>query len=468
MNPRSLPDLLHIFLLLVFSGLIMLCARGDLWFDEIWSLGFATSASSIWDIFSLRHDNNHPLNTLYLYLVGDTQQLYLYRLMSIASGVGSLLLAGLIGRRWGRIEGLLCLILFGFSYPLLLYFSEARGYSTAIFFSLLAYYTLLLYNGILDWTGRGVFWTSICLGVLGHATFIMPLLGMAFLSLCYRSENSGRTLHTVIQLVYDYALPGTLLLLYYVLYLADIAIGGGPVYSWGHQFTLAAGYLLGIPAGIITNWIAAAILILVVGIGCIDLYKKNDPNWLFFVIVIIVSPLLLVWLTQPTYFYFRYILLTFPFFYILLALLLARLIRSNEFYGKAVAAAVLILFLAGQSLNVEPLLRQQRGSYQPLVDLIAKRSTAPVAYIASDHDFRNRTLFNFYKGMKNYDRELVYLKRDQWSQHQPHWFISHHLDAGNIPPHKIRVSGIGIFDLIYSSPAPGNSGWNWYLYEASE
>jgi hypothetical protein len=37
-------DVLHYVLLFVLSGLIIICAGGELWFDEIWSIKAAESA----------------------------------------------------------------------------------------------------------------------------------------------------------------------------------------------------------------------------------------------------------------------------------------------------------------------------------------------------------------------------------------------------------------------------------------
>ena len=60
--------------LLVIAGcaaiLRLAAAANDLWFDEIWSLWLiASEAQAPWDLFrgGMRHDNNHLLNSLYLF-----------------------------------------------------------------------------------------------------------------------------------------------------------------------------------------------------------------------------------------------------------------------------------------------------------------------------------------------------------------------------------------------------------------
>ena len=72
--------------------------------DEIWSLLlFAAVAKSPLAIFTFHHDNNHYLVTLWMYLLGPLQRYWiLYRLPSIAAGIGTVALAGLVARRRGR------------------------------------------------------------------------------------------------------------------------------------------------------------------------------------------------------------------------------------------------------------------------------------------------------------------------------------------------------------------------------
>ncbi len=59
----------------------------DFWFDEVFSYErFVRHARSIGDIFfgdALKHDNNHHLNTLTLYLLGEQSNWILYRLPSL-------------------------------------------------------------------------------------------------------------------------------------------------------------------------------------------------------------------------------------------------------------------------------------------------------------------------------------------------------------------------------------------------
>src|SRR3972149_11120471 len=112
-----------IALAILFGALRVAAALGDLYIDEVWSLYFAKSSWT--EIFRIRHDNNHLLNTLYLRALGESvfnmggEPVFLsYRLLSIVSGTLSLLLLGFIGMKRGALEAFTLVILAGLSYPL--------------------------------------------------------------------------------------------------------------------------------------------------------------------------------------------------------------------------------------------------------------------------------------------------------------------------------------------------------------
>jgi uncharacterized membrane protein len=94
--------------MIVLIGLILraLAARGDLWFDEIWSLHLTKKATSLLGIFTqIHHDNNNYLNTFSLYILGPQPWLFTYRIPAVLFGAGTIALAWVIGRRRSILEG---------------------------------------------------------------------------------------------------------------------------------------------------------------------------------------------------------------------------------------------------------------------------------------------------------------------------------------------------------------------------
>lgn len=93
------------------------CRAGRPVVRQIWSLHFAGMASAPLDIAHFHHDNNHVLNTVYLFLVRTQPLLYVDSLLAVVCGVLSVLVAGWIVREWGRIEALSAMLLTGIAYP---------------------------------------------------------------------------------------------------------------------------------------------------------------------------------------------------------------------------------------------------------------------------------------------------------------------------------------------------------------
>ncbi|MEN6450401.1 MAG: hypothetical protein ABFC96_07920, partial [Thermoguttaceae bacterium] len=145
-------------------------AVNDLWLDEIWSLQLlADHATSPLDVFTkIHHDNNHYLNSLWLQLTGPAASPVLCRLLSLAAGIGTVALAALIGRRRDTATAVLAMLLVGFSYVLVLYSSEARGYAGAVFFAFLSFLLLDRYLDRRRWQTAVAYSLSAVLGLLSH------------------------------------------------------------------------------------------------------------------------------------------------------------------------------------------------------------------------------------------------------------------------------------------------------------
>jgi uncharacterized membrane protein len=121
----------------------------------------------------LHHEVNHYLNTLWLWFVGNRGNWPGYRIPSLLAGSGTIVLAGLIGRRRNRTTAFMAMLVLGFSYIMVLYSSEGRGYALAIFFAFLSYYALDHYLEKPRWP-----WAVVCSisGVLGMASQPISLL----------------------------------------------------------------------------------------------------------------------------------------------------------------------------------------------------------------------------------------------------------------------------------------------------
>lgn len=450
------------------SVLIMIAARGDLWFDEILSVRLAQLARTPWDVFlfpPLMHDNNHALNTLYLYCVPAGSPFGAYRLLAVASGTGSLvLLARLAQRQWGRTEAVSTVILAGTSYPLILYFSEARGYAPAIFFGLLAYDQLSLNLQSFRWRHVFGFWAASILGVLSQSTFV--ILSGAFLTLqladAIRARQKGSL--RLGPIIWQQVAPVLFIGLWWLAFVSRMAIAGGPIYDKRDVVQQAAALLIGMPDIAPFHELALGIVLAVVAGGTFCLSRDRSIHWVFYPSVLVLVPAALILITQPQFFYFRYLLVSFPFFYLLAAYLMCRLFRQSSmpFRGLLIAAATLLI--AGQAVRIVPLLALGRGQYLRALQEIVAEDPESVIRVGSDHDFRNGLLVEFYAPLLPGGKKLEYISQARLSEFPPGWIIAHSQDVNFAPEPGLALPGVGSYELVSEYPYAGVSGWSWYLY----
>ena len=106
------------------ADLRLACLPAEFWLDEIWSWELARSAHSLADLFSLRQDNNHHLNTLWLFLCPADASPVVYRLHSLTAGLASIILAAKTARRWGQADAVFAAFLTATGYWLVLSSAE--------------------------------------------------------------------------------------------------------------------------------------------------------------------------------------------------------------------------------------------------------------------------------------------------------------------------------------------------------
>ena len=167
-------------------------AQGDLWLDEIWTLRLIAPLQSAADIF-LRapSDNNHYLNSLWLWLVGPEASTVTMRLASIIIGGLSIIAAAAACRRHSATAAAVAAILVATSYFFVHYGSEARGYAGMILCILTAKAAL---DRLLDDEASLGAWMlfalAICVGVFFHLTMVEAAGALALAALAQRFTES--------------------------------------------------------------------------------------------------------------------------------------------------------------------------------------------------------------------------------------------------------------------------------------
>ncbi len=434
----------------------------DFWLDEIWTLKIVLGMDSGWDVFTeVRHSNNHHLNTLIFYALGDLEHWSLYRIHPLLAGVASVALAFRIGARRGHTEAVVAGVLCATSYLLIHFSSEARGYALVIFFGLASFSLLEGFPGrhlppekSRDWRRVTLFWVCACLGFLSHLMYL-HVFAAAGVWMALRLGRAGGLLPGLVRI---FAVPALFLLLFYWFDVRLTKIGDGPEVEAMETFLRAGSYAIGGPPwGLLTTPVALAATVLFG--GAVVWWAGEDRDaWLFLAIVIFVSPALTFLVMGPDVFFVRYFLISTVFGLIALAGPLARGLERPGI-PRIVAGVMIAAMLLGNGLNVARFYRDGRGDYLETVRFIAESAGRRLPTVASDHRFRNHNVIRFYNRYVPVDRRLVYQEQDEY----PDWWLAHRIgELGDVA--ETRAGGDRTYELVRVARYSDLSGWHWLVY----
>lgn len=454
--------------LAVFGILRLLAAFGDFYVDEIWSFYFARQLNSPFDVFALNHDNNHILNTLYLYIVGG-KPFFLagkptfipHRLLSIITGAVSVWLIWKIAAKRGRVESFTAILLAGLSYPLILYSSEARGYAPLIMFALATFALAERYIA-----GRGMavaafFWGAVVFAFLSHSSYIFIYVAL-FVWSAVEEIKSGGALRALRRVAILHCVPAAFLAAYYFLFLKSMVYGGGEMVAPLKVVISAASMAVGLPSEGAFGYISlGAVLVLAAG-GLVWLRRTAPVQPVFFLCAIFIVPALATLVLEPEFIYFRYFLVCFPFFYLLAAYALAGIYRRPG-WGKPVFFAALIVFSFFNLKATVDLIRYGRGAYSEAIEYMVRESPGPEVVVGSDHDFRNELVLGFYSRFFT-EKRITYLDKEARSDSTPDWLLAHSVDTARRPAEYLFEAGHR-FTLKRGYRFAGVSGWSWFVYK---
>ena len=455
---------LFLGILALAAALRVAAARGDLWLDEIWAMYLAADLKSVWPIFTRLHqDTNQHLCTLYFFLVGELPHPLLYRLPSLVAGMAAVALARwcTLERRTG--ETLTFAWLAAFSFPMILYSSEARGYALAIFFALIAFIVLRAGDASPRWA-LPVFWLSVMLGLLSHLTFAHVYLALLAWSVArpfLRREPLARGMAAAARW---HAVPLLFLAGLYVVSLRHFTFGKGPLTQLQWSVFDALTQACGLPGRGLAAVAGGAAVILLAGIGIAKLFEEREDAWFFLLCVLLLAPAFLRLVRPSPYAVARHFVVCIPFLYLLLAHVLARAWGWGR-GGKILGIVVMAAFTLGSAVRTGHLLVEGRGSYREAVVFMAEHTAGESVAVGSDHDFRNKMLLGYYaRYAASLGKKIVYYDQGSWPRAGPEWLIVHSLDPAYKPLAGLVHKTGAIYHLQRGYPCRGPSGWSWFVY----
>lgn len=439
--------------ILIAAALLRLaCLRTQPWLDEIWSINLARNARSVADVlFGIHHDNSHPLNTLWLYLVGG-RDWAVWRLLSFVCGL--LTVAALGIDREDSPRGLLAAALAAVSVPLVLYSTEARGYAPMGLFAVLCR-RLLRSPARLAPGPAASFALCATLGMLSQPIFVCVLAALGVeAAVQLPSGKRGRGLLVL------FGPTAALVALLAVLQTGRMTFGGGAVTPfWNVVFRTLAQWSGARGSGPTAVFGAAALAGLCAWEFALLLRERSDQPR--FLAVLFTGTALFV--AAFPYRYERHFFACAPFALLLAAGSLARLFRGGA-AAKTAGAVLTSLFLLGNALRVGTLATAGRGHYLEAVQRMARDTPGDVVTVGSDHDFRNRMVLDFYVPYAATPKRFRYMAADACSADASEWYLRSSSETDPRAPAGPILRGGGRYGLVETYPYAGLSGWTWTLY----
>jgi 4-amino-4-deoxy-L-arabinose transferase-like glycosyltransferase len=435
----------------------------DLWLDEIWSVVRVEELHSPLGVFTSLHDsNNHYLQSLWLYVVGDASA-WLLRLPSFLAGSATIAMAAALGWRRGRLEALLVAWLCALSFALVHFSSEARGYAAVVFFALAAQWTLESDLAAPRASRAALFGACVVAGLLAQLIFVFYWCAAAAWMLWRWRALPPRTL--ALRMLAWHALPLAAMALLYAVDLRVLVVGGGDPTDVLLLVAQAVGWTLGLP---ILHALAGpdALLALALVAGGLALRaRRGDDSWIALALTLALPIAVFAWL-RPQMIPFRYFLIGSAFALLLCADLAAAGLRAGG-VRRAAAALALLLFAFGNAAHWRAFTEKGRGHFREALQTMARETPGDVVTVASDHDFRNRLVLQYYARELPDGKRLAYVPRDRFRLQQPEWLIRHAPSRPAQPAQQIAVDGTP-YRLFAEYDHAAISGFYWALYRRQD
>src|SRR4051812_39659547 len=289
-------------LVLVALALRVAGSLDAFWIDEIMSWRFARGASSVLDLFTRVHsDNNHHLNTIWMYLIRERWRWQVYRIPAVVSGTASVALVAALARRDGRAASVVACVLAAFSFMLVQYSSEARGYAPAMMFSLACVELMRRYLATRQRKYSLAFGACAIFGVLSHLTFVYVFVGLlAWSIIAIAGDGTLTSRERFKHLVRLHVVPAAFLGVFYAIEVSRLRAAGGPVYPVWDVVADTFAWALGGPRSGAGLWLVVGAGVVTFVLELITMARRCEHEWVLYAVAVFVAPaaMLLLW-KQP-------------------------------------------------------------------------------------------------------------------------------------------------------------------------
>jgi hypothetical protein len=453
-------------------------AADSLWLDEIWSLnialGLPSGAAPSFGAMLRQSiaENCHLLTASWMFVVGDTAHGWIYRLPSLLFSVLSLGLATRLGQELEGPRGRwLYALVFGCSYFLIEYGTEARGYSGVAFHCLVGFAILQrdLARPTRPRIWNWIFGVNALLGLLSHPVFLAFLAGAGAWS-CFRIAVETRfgDRRFIVASLERFALPTLLGIALMRSGLSLETRASGVDSTLGEVTVDFLHYGFGAPLWSLVPFATALALAVFVVRALQSADDDDERSSLRLQTFLVAAPFLMLAVSSSDVLYARFLTPALPFLYMLVIRGVLRTYDRLESF-RAPAKLLLALFLLGQGTLLVPFVEDGRGHYLAALQQIAASDPSPVIRVGVDHPFRTGTLIDYFATKLTPPRRFEKL-RLKWvsAATRPNWLLLHRVEDDEWTPQSaLERPGIR-YELQSSFRKFGPSGCHWYLYRLTE
>ncbi len=443
-------------------------AQTPLWLDEIWSLDNLAGLGHSWDVFwRISHDNNHFLNSLWLFWVaGETHDPMLLRAPAILMGAAlTIAMMARLGARHSPETALIAALLVAFSFFFIAYSAEARGYAgealalAAAFFFMergMAAPAAAARFGLAATAGLGLFW---------HLGLLPALVALAFACLIEWRRRSGHWNIAVAGAARLFApaalatLPALACLGAGIALTGRLTIGGLRPFAYGPTFAAMAAAIreaIGAPATIPDIAVlAAGVAAVTLGLG---FRFVRDDRRIVYAIFLLGVPLAVLALRPANAHIARYYLPCLWFLILFAAEAFGALWRSAGWRRVATVLA-LAAILVGDGAALLAREAAAKPAWPEALATIEASGALTVAASAEERIGRYLGEFN-----RSQAQRLALTPRAEWCNKRPDWLIAEPASLEGEPAEveigecRLRFAFVGAYD----SGGPDAASWRLY------
>ncbi|MEG8042626.1 hypothetical protein QP164_07515 [Sphingomonas sp. LR59] len=329
-------------------------ARGGLWVDEAWSAVMVERTRTPLGIFTaINHDNNHHLNSLWMWLCGYGAPPLALRALSIATGTATILVAAGIGAQRSGRHALVAAALFAVSPIMVDYGSEARGYMPMLLALMTMVWIVQRWFAAAEDT-RWPRWRLAALATLGLFSQLTMVFGLCAITLwiavALRNRHpadvaTARTIRLLLPTIVATAAVFGVVLGAAAVSPTGMQVGDYVAFSpaaMGHALVMMVASSVGGLAA--PAWFAGVVTI-GIGLALVAIVRRREPVAIFYLVAIVGLPLGLAVLRVGNTGMPRYFLLSSLAILVLLAHLLADGLgkhRTIRFVSMVILATIVV------------------------------------------------------------------------------------------------------------------------------